>query len=331
MMKYFAAAALLASTVSAHGGVVSYSSGSTTYKGWEPYNSPSGQQSIERQYSSFNPLMIPDLSSINIVCNNAGVGGTGLTATIAAGSQITAYWSQWTHAEGCIMVYMAKCPSGGCNSWTGTGTVWFKIDQVGLISGTMGAGKWGSGLVMDTLKWTVTIPASLPSGEYLIRHELLALHQANNPQFYPECAQLTITGGGSGNPSPLVNLQSAYKGSDPAVNVDIYVTSRDQTSYTCPGPAVWGGGGSSNPQPTTTASRTTTTTTTTSSRTTTTSSRTTTTSSRTTTTTTTTTPPSGGCTVSAWGQCGGQGWTGCTTCASGLTCKVLNAYYSQCS
>ncbi|KAJ6262566.1 hypothetical protein Dda_3377 [Drechslerella dactyloides] len=215
-MKYLAAAALLASTVSAHGGVTSYSSGSTTWPGWQPYNSPSGQKSIERQYSSFDPLMIPDLARINILCNNAGVFGTGLTATIAAGSQITAYWPQWTHAEGCVMVYMAKCPSGGCNGWTGTGTVWFKIDQVGLISGTMGSGQWGAGLVLNTLKWTATIPASLPAGEYLIRHELLALHQANNPQFYPECAQLTVTGGGNGSPGPLVDLTKAYNGNDPS-------------------------------------------------------------------------------------------------------------------
>lgn len=31
-----------------------------------------------------------------------------------------------------------------------------------------------------------------------------------------------------------------------------------------------------------------------------------------------------------WAQCGGIGWTGATTCASGYTCTELNAYYSQC-
>jgi acetylxylan esterase len=31
-----------------------------------------------------------------------------------------------------------------------------------------------------------------------------------------------------------------------------------------------------------------------------------------------------------WGQCGGQGWTGPTTCVSPYTCQVSNAYYSQC-
>ncbi len=31
-----------------------------------------------------------------------------------------------------------------------------------------------------------------------------------------------------------------------------------------------------------------------------------------------------------WGQCGGQGWTGATCCATGSTCTVSNPYYSQC-
>lgn len=31
-----------------------------------------------------------------------------------------------------------------------------------------------------------------------------------------------------------------------------------------------------------------------------------------------------------WGQCGGTGWTGATTCVSGTVCTVINPYYSQC-
>ncbi|KAI0373431.1 alpha/beta-hydrolase [Pilatotrama ljubarskyi] len=31
-----------------------------------------------------------------------------------------------------------------------------------------------------------------------------------------------------------------------------------------------------------------------------------------------------------WGQCGGIGWTGATTCVSGTACVKLNDYYSQC-
>lgn len=33
---------------------------------------------------------------------------------------------------------------------------------------------------------------------------------------------------------------------------------------------------------------------------------------------------------SAYGQCGGQGWTGATTCVSGYVCTYANDWYSQC-
>lgn len=41
------------------------------------------------------------------------------------------------------------------------------------------------------------------------------------------------------------------------------------------------------------------------------------------------TQPAGG-SVAQWGQCGGQSYTGPTTCASPYTCHVVNPYYSQC-
>jgi hypothetical protein len=34
--------------------------------------------------------------------------------------------------------------------------------------------------------------------------------------------------------------------------------------------------------------------------------------------------------AAAYAQCGGQGFTGATTCVSGYSCVVSNAYYSQC-
>ena len=32
----------------------------------------------------------------------------------------------------------------------------------------------------------------------------------------------------------------------------------------------------------------------------------------------------------AYGQCGGQGWTGSQSCVSGYACKAQSEYYSQC-
>lgn len=52
--------------------------------------------------------------------------------------------------------------------------------------------------------------------------------------------------------------------------------------------------------------------------------------STTTTRTSTTTTASSSGTAPIYGQCGGQNWTGPTTCASGSTCVYSNAWYSQC-
>lgn len=48
------------------------------------------------------------------------------------------------------------------------------------------------------------------------------------------------------------------------------------------------------------------------------------------TSTTTSSPPVATCAAAKYAQCGGAGFTGCTVCASGSTCQVQNAYYSQC-
>ncbi|EHK18650.1 glycoside hydrolase family 45 protein [Trichoderma virens Gv29-8] len=45
---------------------------------------------------------------------------------------------------------------------------------------------------------------------------------------------------------------------------------------------------------------------------------------------TSSTPPSGGGTQVLFGQCGGIGWTGPTTCQPPATCKAQNQWYSQC-
>ncbi|KDQ11420.1 glycoside hydrolase family 61 protein [Botryobasidium botryosum FD-172 SS1] len=239
------AAAILsfASSAAAHGGVIKWSVGSTTYTGWQPYNSPSGQVTPGRPYSSYDPILSPTGATIH--CNNNGESGPSQQSiTVAAGQEVTAYWSQWTHAEGPVTVYLAKCSGSSCTGFSSAGAKWFKIAEQGLISGTLAAGKWANGQLMANLKWTAKIPSSLQAGAYLIRFETLALHQANTPQFYPECAQLVVTGGGSAFPASnyLVSLPGAWTATDPGVKVDIYSeAAKTTTTYKVPGPAVWSG------------------------------------------------------------------------------------------
>jgi hypothetical protein len=153
-----------------------------------------------------------------MTCN----GGTSaaLSANISAGSTITAIWTQWTHQQGPIMIWMYEC-NGPFTSCTGLEANWFKIDQMGMTAPPLTGTSWGTAVVYANLKWTSTIPATLKPGNYLIRHELLALHQADAPQWYPECAQLTVTGSGTATPSSsyLTAIPAYASASDPGVLV----------------------------------------------------------------------------------------------------------------
>ena len=155
---------MLATRVAAHGAVTSYSIGGTTYPGYTGFSPSSSPDTIERQWPDYNPILDPTLASMT--CN----GGTSakLSATIAAGSSITAYWAQWTHIPGSVSVYLYKC-AGDFSSCTGKDKGWFKFDEAGLLSGTMYDGTWGLGIVDSTFKWTSTIPPQLAPGNYLIR------------------------------------------------------------------------------------------------------------------------------------------------------------------
>ncbi|CAK7237898.1 hypothetical protein SBRCBS47491_010197 [Sporothrix bragantina] len=112
---------------------------------------------------------------------------------------------------------------------------------MGLTAPPLTGTSWGTAVVCKNLKWTSTIPRSLAPGNYLIRHELLALHQANTPQFYPECAQLVVSGDGTLLPpaSYMYNIPTYASMTDPGVMIDIY--SSTATTYTCPGGDLWSG------------------------------------------------------------------------------------------
>lgn len=100
---------------------------------------------------------------------------------------------------------------------------------------------WGTAKVLKNLYWESTVPKSLAPGNYLVRHELLALHQAKTPQFYAECAQIEVTGSGTAQPGAefLASIPGYAPQSDPGITVDTY--SNSITTYTCPGPKVWTG------------------------------------------------------------------------------------------
>jgi hypothetical protein len=317
-------------SVIAHGGVLSWANAGNWYWGLNPYDTIVGQVSTLRPWYSYNPIQ--NATDPTVACNNNGtnnnaLGGTQQTVSVAAGSAVTAYWNQvWPHNTGPVLTYLAQCPGSTCNGVDSTTLKWFKIQQAGLVSGTQYNGTWAAGvMITQNSSWTTTIPATVPSGSYLIRWETIALHSMP-AQFYPECAQITITGGGSLAPTAaqLVTFPGGYSNTDPGLNIDIYgQTAMIWTNYTIPGPPLYGSSGSTSSVSATSTHSTTTTPTTVASS--------TTHSTTSTTSTSSTSAASGtGTPVAEYGQCGGTGWTGGTTCVSPYVCTVSNAYYSQC-
>lgn len=101
---------------------------------------------------------------------------------------------------------------------------------------------WASDtLIAANNSWTVTIPSSLAAGSYVLRHEIIALHsadQANGAQNYPQCINLQISGKGTAKPSGI-KATKLYSPTGKGIKISIYWPVL--TSYSIPGPAVWKG------------------------------------------------------------------------------------------
>lgn len=172
-------------------------------------------------------------------------------------------------------------------------------------------------------RMNVKIPSDIAAGDYLLRAEVIALHVAGSTggaQLYMSCCkspirlfiptypqlttphldQLVVSGGGSASPA-TVNFPGAYKATDPGILINIHAAI---STYVNPGPAVYSGGSSKVAGSACSAGGESATTT-----------------GPPVTQTATGTPPGtgtggdGSCSVAKFQQCGGQGYTGCTTCA----------------
>lgn len=76
---------------------------------------------------------------------------------------------------------------------------------------------------------------------YLIRHEIIAMHYAHEPQVYPVCFQAQVSGSGSSVPDKTVTFPDAYASesiSDDFETFDVHDQKADKAAYVPPGPAV---------------------------------------------------------------------------------------------
>jgi hypothetical protein len=262
-----------AATVSAHGHVTKVSVDGVSYVGFDPTSAPYAKQPDSIVWSNGatdNGFVLSSaVQDPDIICHLDATNGV-LTAPATAGSNVSITWNTWPEShKGPVIDYLADC-GGDCTKVDKTTLKFFKIAEMGQLelgSGSGSTGKFADDLLFDNgFTWTATIPASIKPGNYVWRHELIALHEGGTEgkaQMYPQCFNLKITGSGTQSPSGVVGTK-LYTATDPGILHNIYNDEKlsSPADYIIPGPAMpdFGGSdsntgsGSSNPAPTATSS-----------------------------------------------------------------------------
>ncbi|KAF2097057.1 hypothetical protein NA57DRAFT_77310 [Rhizodiscina lignyota] len=241
----------------AHGYVQSIVVNGKSFPGFNPsdiYQNPAPAVAGWTAGNQDNGFVAPD-GGDDVICHkNATPGQAYVTAN--AGDIVGFQWNTWpTSHHGPMLDYIASC-DGECTTADKTTLSFAKLDAVGLISGS-NPGTWGDDeMIANNFTWNLQLPTTLASGNYVIRHETIALHQAQQPdgaQLYPQCVNFKVTGTGDAVPSGVPGTQIYPDPSDPGLTFNLYTTF---DSYTPPGPPVWsaaappaaqGAGGSAAP------------------------------------------------------------------------------------
>ena len=137
-----------------------------------------------RKTNNFNTQApVTDVTSPDFRCYDSQTDATATTITVAAGSQMGIMSDGTIYHPGVVNVYMAKAP-GDVGSFAGDGDVWFKVYQISAVTN---GGQSISFPAEGVPGVTFTLPSALPSGQYLVRMEAIALHVAQTfggAQFY---------------------------------------------------------------------------------------------------------------------------------------------------
>jgi hypothetical protein len=240
----FLALASLAPFVAAHGHLSGAFIDDVYIPGPDPATGSTGF--AIREINDINPVKGTDNPDINCGHN---AQKASLVADAAPGSVVKFAWMNgaggpWVHNTGPVMTYMASCGAGGCANFDSANAQFFKISELGRKD----ASTWYMADLTTGLNATTsaTIPSDLPAGEYLIRHELIAMQlgmSQGGAEFYPACLQVrlsaaTISSAALPPSSETVTFPGGYSDTDPGIlDPDVY---NPGSNYVFPGPAVVG-------------------------------------------------------------------------------------------
>ncbi|KJR88777.1 endoglucanase [Sporothrix schenckii 1099-18] len=205
------------------------------------------RQPTDPQTSTFP---VEDLASSDMICGRNGLASVAFTCPVGAGSTLTFEFRE--NPDGSAPGAIDKSHKGPCavylrqvsdmaSETPASSTGWFKIYEDGYDNST---DQWCTEKLITTNGLlSVALPSGLPAGAYLVRPELLALHEAQkgDPQFYVGCAQIFVAGTSSGQLLTIpegheATIPGHVKAGDPSVTFNIYTPA---FPYPMPGPAVF--------------------------------------------------------------------------------------------
>lgn len=228
--------------VSCHGHVAGINVAGVWYEGYDPtvfpYKAdPPTVVGWTGGNTNNGPVYPSSYASDSIIChqNSKPAGGY---ASVQLGDEIEAYWTPWPDShKGPVINMLANC-NGDCTTVSKTDLKFFKIAAEGLVDDVLPPGEWATDtLIANNYSWVIKIPEDLAEGNYVWRHEIIALHNAedvNGAQNYPQCFNLAVTGTGSLAPTGTLG-EALYRESDAGILLDIYKSLPG--GYTIPGPS----------------------------------------------------------------------------------------------
>jgi cellulase len=183
-------------------------------------------------------------TNADIICHKSSKNGA-THIKVAAGDEIKLHWNTWPESHhGPVIDYLAPCENGDCSAVDKESLQFTKIAEAGLIDISKGEkGFWATDdLIANNNTWVTSIPASIAPGKYVLRHEIIALHSAHDPngaQNYPQCINFEVTSSGTNAIASGTLGTKLYTPTDAGIAFGIHPPKGD---YPIPGPKLMAGG-----------------------------------------------------------------------------------------